>query len=265
MIGVVAGRPVHRLAALAHREVVGDRDRLVVGDQKAVLGLRGRRPGAHPGAGAGLRQIDRGAAAEVVAVAVRRQPLLVGAPAELGRLQALRDEALDRPGVDELAARLRRLGALGVALGDVDALDADALHQRAPSPRGSSARRAETPVSRATSSSACLTNQDTMPGLAPQQFTAVTPPGRRRRRSSTRLAQRIVRALRQRELRVVVEARPRLGDGVDVVGVEVLAELHQVDRGGVDRQVDDHAAARPAGEQRGQHLAIVRLGQADLA
>jgi hypothetical protein len=33
--------------------------------------------------------------------------------------------------------------------------------------------------------SACFTIHDTMPGLAPQQLTAVTPPGRRRRTSST--------------------------------------------------------------------------------
>jgi hypothetical protein len=32
-------------------------------------------------------------------------------------------------------------------------------------------------VSRAMSSSACLTNHDTMPGLAPQVETAVVPPG----------------------------------------------------------------------------------------
>src|ERR1700724_4444992 len=32
-------------------------------------------------------------------------------------------------------------------------------------------------VSRAISSSACLTNQDTIPGLAPQVETAVVPPG----------------------------------------------------------------------------------------
>src|SRR5436305_1500699 len=32
-------------------------------------------------------------------------------------------------------------------------------------------------VSRAMSSSACLTNHDTMPGLAPQDDTAVVPPG----------------------------------------------------------------------------------------
>ena len=36
-------------------------------------------------------------------------------------------------------------------------------------------------VSLATLSSACLTNQDTMPGLAPQQDTAVVLPGLRAR------------------------------------------------------------------------------------
>jgi hypothetical protein len=74
---------------------------------------------------------------------------------------------------------------------------------------------------------------------------------------------RIVRALRQRELRVVVKSCPRLGDRVDVVAVQVPAEVHDVDRRGVDRQVDDHAAARPGVEQRGQHLAVVGLGQSD--
>ena len=34
------------------------------------------------------------------------------------------------------------------------------------------------------SSSACLTNHDTMPGLAPQHDTAVMPPGLRRRAAS---------------------------------------------------------------------------------
>ncbi len=39
--------------------------------------------------------------------------------------------------------------------------------------------------SAATLSSACLTNQDTMPGLAPQQETAVVPPGEARRAART--------------------------------------------------------------------------------
>ena len=59
VIGVVAGRPVDGLAALAHREVVGDRDRLVVGDEEAVLRAGRRAPGAHARVGAGLEQVDR--------------------------------------------------------------------------------------------------------------------------------------------------------------------------------------------------------------
>ena len=198
-----------------------------------------------------------------MAMAVRRQRLLVGAEAELGRLQALRDEALDRPGVDELAARLRRLGALGVALGDVDALDADALHQRRPVLAG--LRLAGRDAGVAGDVEQRLLDE---PGHHAGVGAAAVHRGDAARPAAAQvehaLAERIVRALRQRELRVVVEARPRLGDGVDVVGVEVLAEVHQVDRGGVDRDVDDHAAARPGVEQRGQHLAVVRLGQADL-
>ena len=63
VIGVVAGRPIDRFAALAQREVVGDRDRLVVRDQEAVLRLGRRRPRAHARICAGLQQIDRRAAA----------------------------------------------------------------------------------------------------------------------------------------------------------------------------------------------------------
>ena len=72
--------------------------------------------------------------------------LLVRAPAELGRLQALGDEALDRPGVDEDVPRLRLPGALRVALGDVDALDAERLGEPRPvlaASRGSVAGDAE--------------------------------------------------------------------------------------------------------------------------
>src|SRR6202023_35783 len=50
--------------------------------------------------------------------------------------------------------------------------------------------------------------------------------------------QRVVRAIRYRAIAVGVEARPRLDPRVDVERIEVLAELHQVDRGGGDREVD---------------------------
>ena len=58
-------------------------------------------------------------------------------------------------------------------------------------------------------------------------------------------AQRIVRALRDRPVAVGIEAGPRLDHGIDVEGVDILGERHQFDRGGVDRQVDDHAAPGP--------------------
>ena len=47
---------------------------------------------------------------------------------------------------------------------------------------------------------------------------------------------------------------------VDVERVDVLAIIHQRDRGGFDRQIDDHAAARPAPEQRGEDVAIIVPG-----
>src|SRR6185295_479832 len=170
----------------------------------AVLALCRRRPGAHLGAGTRLRQIDRGAGAEVVAIAVRRQALLVGAVAQLSGLQALRDEALDRPGVDELASRLRRLGALGVALGDVDALDADAPHQRRPilaalrlGNRNAGVagdveqRLLDEPRNHAGVGAAAVHHRDAARAFAAEVEHA--------------LAERIVRTLRQRDLGIVVE------------------------------------------------------------
>src|SRR5260370_27098908 len=132
VMGVVAGGAVDGLVALAEREVVGNRDRLVVGDHKAVLGPRRGCPRAHPRAGTRPREVDRCIAAEAVPCRTRRQRLFVRAPAELRGLQALRKKAFNRPGINELAARLGIAGALGVTLGDVDTLDAGALHQASP-------------------------------------------------------------------------------------------------------------------------------------
>ncbi len=68
MIGIVAGRAVVNLALLvAHGEEIGDRDRLVVRDQEAVLRAGRRAPGAHARVGAGLFQIDRGLASRACA------------------------------------------------------------------------------------------------------------------------------------------------------------------------------------------------------
>src|SRR6516225_9203382 len=106
MVGVVAGGTVDQLAVLAQREIVGNRDRLVVSDQKAVLGLRSRRPRTNPRARTRSRKIDRRVAAEFMVVGTRRHGLFMGAPTELRGLQAFGDKPLDRPGIDELAAWL---------------------------------------------------------------------------------------------------------------------------------------------------------------
>src|SRR6202021_4284475 len=61
-----------------------------------------------------------------------RRPFFMRAPAEFGAVHALRQEAFDRPGVDEHVARLRAFGALGVALRNMHALDAEALSETRP-------------------------------------------------------------------------------------------------------------------------------------
>ena len=231
--------------------------------QKAVLRPRGRRPRAHARAGPRLQQIDRCAAAEVVLAAVRRQRFLVRAPAELGGLHALGDEALDRPGIDELPGRLGIAGALGVALGDVDTLDPGAL--REPRPVLARLRLVELEAGIARDVEHCLLDH---PGhharvgpAAAHRGDAAAAPAAQIEQS---FAQRVVRALRDRALGVGIEARPRLDDGVDVERVEILGELDQRDRGGVDRQIDHHAAARPRLEQRGQDLTVVVLRDAEV-
>ena len=132
VIGIVYRRAIDGLLAVMHRQVVGDRNRFVVRDDVAVERAFDRRPGAHLGEQAGTVQVDRRVAAERVALAVGRQRLLVRAPAHLGGLAAFGDEAVDRPGVDELAHFLRLGRNLRVALGDVDHLHAQALGELAP-------------------------------------------------------------------------------------------------------------------------------------
>ena len=116
------------------------------------------------------------------------------------------------------------------------------------------------PRSLARLTSACLTNQDTMPGLAPQRRPRSCRPGCLRFSARTRLAQRIVGARGVVGLLVEIEAEPGLDDRVDVEHAELAAELHQVERAGVDRQVDAEALAAALGQQRRQQLLVVLLG-----
>ena len=64
------------------------------------------------------------------------------------------------------------------------------------------------------------------------------------------------------DLLVEVEAEPRLHHGVDVERADLAAQRHDIDRRGVDRQVDAKALAAAGGQQRHQHLAVIVPGDA---
>src|SRR5258708_12658483 len=84
-------------------------------DQESVEMSRLRSPGANPGARAGTIQVDRAARAGLVPSAVGREMLLVRAPPEFGGLGAFADEAVHRPGIDELVRHLPPIRAFSVA------------------------------------------------------------------------------------------------------------------------------------------------------
>src|SRR5580658_6660460 len=126
------GRAVARLVAVPHRQIIGDRDRLAMRDEEAVIGAFERRPAAYARRRSRAVQKDRAAGAEIVAATIGGEVPLMAAPAELGWLLAFADEAVDRPGVDELAGTLGPGRGLRVALGDMNHLDAQFFGKRAP-------------------------------------------------------------------------------------------------------------------------------------
>ncbi len=149
--------------------------------------------------------------------------------------------------------------ALSVALGDVDTLDAGLLGQTRPFV-------------------ACLRLLEFQAGVGGNiQQRALDEPRHHARVGATagygcgttralaacgknRLAQRVIRSRLRTKLLVEVEALPGLDHGVDVERADLAAELHNVERGGVDRHVHAKALAAARGQQRGQQVAIVVLG-----
>src|SRR5271170_2137813 len=96
-------------------------------DQESVKMSRLGGPGAHPRTCAGSIQVNRAARSRLVAPAIGREMLLMRAPAEFRGLGAFADEAVDRPGIDELIRVLRHVRDLSVAFGDMHDLDAEGL------------------------------------------------------------------------------------------------------------------------------------------
>src|SRR5271156_6360070 len=125
----MARRPVNSPPPLAQGEEIRNRDRLIMGDEPAVLRLGRRCPGPYPRARAGAQQIDRAIRSEGMPSCFRRHMFFMRSPAEFGGLETLRNKALDRPRIDENAARLRRRRALGIAFGEVDTFDACSLRE----------------------------------------------------------------------------------------------------------------------------------------
>ena len=192
-------------------------------------------------------------------MAVRRELVLVRAPAELGRLAALADEAVDRPGVDELVRLLAQLRELGIALGDVHRADAEIAHQ--PRPVGLRLRRLvpETRIAGHVEERLLeeLRDEAGIGALGDHGGRAAAELALHRERA---LAQRVVGALAGRERVVEIGARPGLDAGVEVEGTPLAGQPDERHRADVDREVEEEIANA---EDRLDDLAIV-VGRDDL-
>ena len=73
-----------------------------------------------------------------------------------------------------------------------------------------------------------------------------------------RLAQRIIGARAGAEVFIEIKTGPGLDHGVDIQRAKLAAQLQNIDRAGVDRQIDAKALAAAPGQQRGQQLHEVR-------
>ena len=190
-------------------------------------------------------------------------------PAEFGGLHAFRQEPFDRPGVDEHVARLRALRALGVALGDMHPLDAEALREARPFLFGLGLRSLVAEI--AGEIDQRLLDE---PGHHAGIGAAARDRGRAARilapLGQHRLAQGVIGARLVAHRLVEIEARPGLDDGVDVERADLAAMTHEIERRRVDRQVDAETLPLARRQIFGQDVAVIvardrKLDEADAA
>ena len=172
------------------------------------------------------------------------------APAELGGLAALADESVHRPGVDEFARHLGPVRNLGIALRDVDDLDAEIHRELGPLFAGRGFGRVVARVRRDVDKRLL----DEMRYEA--RVGAMGDDGRRPVRVGLAhlehfLAQRIVRAAAGRDIRVGIAAGPGLDAGVEVQRAFLVAQLDQRDARDIDRKIQHEIAAT---DQRVEHV-----------
>src|SRR5579863_5729874 len=178
------------------------------------------------------------------------------APAKLGRLHAFRQEAFDRPGVDEHFKRLRLPGALRIALGNMNAFETCLLGQPAPLLAGLGLLELEAEIAR-NIEQRLLDEPRHHARIGAAAGYGRGAAGRLAPRRQNGLAQRVVRALLRPELRVEIESGPRLNHGIDVEHTDLAAELHDIERRRIDREVDAKALAAAFDEQRLEQRAVV--------
>ncbi len=253
----MAGRAVEDLVTCAQGKVVGNRDRLVVGDEETVLRAGQRGPGAHPGGGTGSGQVDGAVVPIAVALRIRREVAFVGAPAQFGRLLPLAGESVDGPGVDEFARPFGRCRHLGVALGDVDHLDTERVRQLSPfGLRGGHvyglagvARDVEQGLLDEMRHQARIgTVRQYATGCAWKFFF----------QGAGVLAQRVVGALRGAERGIGVKTGPGFNAGVDVAHAVAAAPIEQRRAADIDRDIEQQVAGA---EPRCQNAFEIRLRQ----
>jgi hypothetical protein len=189
-------------------------------------------------------------------VGVERQALLMGAPAELGGLQPLADEAGDAPGVDELAGLLRLAGHLRVMLGNVNDLEAD--FHRQPCPLLARLRLLGVlEVLLRHFQERCLDEVADEAGIGPH---GQQRGGRALRpflgRLERRVAQEVVAALMRGNLRVVVVAGPRLDAGVEIEDAMIVAPFDDIEARDIDAEVEHEVALADIAAEHLRHVAL---------
>src|SRR6185437_7352838 len=246
-------RPINDLGTVANGQVVRDRDGLAMRDAIAMKVAGPWRPGPHARAGSRLHEVYGGHATEVVPFAGAGEVAFVRSPAHLAGLRALAHEPVDGPGVDELAGLLGHARDLGVALRDVNDLDAQLARELAPFAAGSGLAGVHLRVG-GDIEQRLLDEMRYEPRVGAVREHRGRRPRIARTQSQRFLPQSIVGAASGGDSGVGITARPGLDARVEVHRALLPAELDERDAGDLDRNVDQEVAAP---EQRIEDPAVV--------
>src|ERR1700730_2332274 len=180
-------------------------------------------------------------------------------PAELGRLRAFADKAVDRPGVDEFARFFRYRRYLRVALGDVVDLEAEPLGETSPIAAAGRFPAAEIRTLRDVDQRPLDEMRDEARVGAVRQNSG-RPPRVAEAKRERALAQRVIRARRWRQAGIGIAARPWLDAGIQIQRASFLTELDQSDARDIDRDVEEKIAVTELRLQQGPVIAPGQSG-----